>query len=139
MSMNAYKAHVNHHIRQSMIRRVNVLLVQLSKCYRLTIPSLMMDCFSILILRKWMRRWEQAIGNRVKCRHTIIERDELSMFICGERMVMAILMAMVMVDIFYLLSVEHLIGKSAMNWLLILIHQNAVRDFIVCRLVMMKD
>merc|ERR1740123_1495149 len=77
-----------------MIRRVNVLLVQLSKCYRLTTPSLMMDCFSILILHKWMRRWEKVIGNRVK-----------SMFICGERMAMAILMAMVMVDIFYLLSV----------------------------------
>merc|ERR1740123_1053464 len=55
MSMNAYKEHVNHHIRQSMIRRVNVLLVQLSKCYPLIIPSLRMEFILILILRKWMR------------------------------------------------------------------------------------
>merc|ERR1740123_2653694 len=106
MSMNAYKEHANHHIRQSMIRRVNVLLVQLSKCCLLNIPSMETESILILILRKWMRRWEKATGKKVRCLHTIIERDGLSLFICGELMLMAILLVMVMVD-WRMVRVEH--------------------------------
>merc|ERR1740123_1773088 len=62
MSMNVSKEHANHHIRQSMIRRVNVLLVQLSMCYRLNIPSMETEFILILISHKWMRRWEKVIG-----------------------------------------------------------------------------